>query len=477
AWHAERPIDSAATLAAAFVARDGDELRRWIAGVQTEDGARKSERPTPGDRVFLTRRGLLAAGGRPGAPQPGLAFVFPGSGNHYPGMGRRVSAEWPEVPRRQDVENGLLREHYRADLMWNIREAEELDRHAHELLCAQVSMGTLAADLLAAWGVKPTAVVGNSLGESTSLFALRAWRDRDRMSRRMRVADVFQRDLGGERRALRRAWNAAPGVEVDWLVGVVGKPADLVRRTIDAVFPDEPTRRVHLLIVNTPTECVLGGDPAAVEAVVAALGVRFHGVRGLTVAHCPTVELVADAYRAIHHLPTEAPAGMTWYSGGWGRRYAVTADSAADAVAAQALGTIDFPRVVEAAYADGARVFLEVGPGASCTRMIGRILDGRPMAARATFTRSADETSTLLRAAAWLIAERASVNLDALYGLPTRCVGHRSPATAKPAVAVVTCGRPAPVLPTPRRPATHPPMEAPTETPGLFAAARQWAGA
>ena len=43
-------------------------------------------------------------------------------------------------------------------------------------------------------------------------------------------------------------------------------------------------------------------------------------------------------------------------------------------ITAQAAGMIDFPRVVETAYADGARVFLEMGPGASCARLIGRIL-------------------------------------------------------------------------------------------------------
>jgi len=44
----------------------------------------------------------------------------------------------------------------------------------------------------------------------------------------------------------------------------------------------------------------------------------------------------------------------------------LTRDRAADAILAQALQTVDFPAVVNKAYADGVRLFIEIGPGASC---------------------------------------------------------------------------------------------------------------
>ena len=42
------------------------------------------------------------------------------------------------------------------------------------------------------------------------------------------------------------------------------------------------------------------------------------------------------------------------------------------------------PEVIEAAYRDGVRVFIEIGPGNSCSRMIGKILADRPHLARST---------------------------------------------------------------------------------------------
>ena len=54
------------------------------------------------DRLFYSPAPL----GRDGK----IAFVFPGSGNHFPGMGMELSSRWPEIFRRQDAENLYLRE-------------------------------------------------------------------------------------------------------------------------------------------------------------------------------------------------------------------------------------------------------------------------------------------------------------------------------------------------------------------------------
>ena len=80
------------------------------------------------------------------------------------------------------------------------------------------------------------------------------------------------------------------------------------------------------------------------------------------------------------------------------------------------LNTIDVPAVIEAAYRDGVRVFLEVGPGNSCTRMIDAILGERPHLARAAHAAKQDAVSQMLRLVAHLAAERVPVDLAALYG-------------------------------------------------------------
>ena len=80
---------------------------------------------------------------------------------------------------------------------------------------------------------------------------------------------------------------------------------------------------------------------------------------------------------------------------------------------------IDFPAVIERAYADGVGVFLEVGPGSSCTRLIGQILGGRPHRAFSACRPDREPAVALLDVLGELISHRAAVDLARLYGNPT----------------------------------------------------------
>ena len=64
---------------------------------------------------------------------------------------------------------------------------------------------------------------------------------------------------------------------------------------------------------------------------------------------------------------------------------------------------------------DGIRCFLEVGPGTSCTRMIGQILRGRPHVAISACRPDRDPLAAILDVLAELISQRLPVNLAGLY--------------------------------------------------------------
>src|SRR5262249_44806875 len=123
------------------------------------------------DRVFYSPKPLAAAGG--------VAFVFPGSGNHFHGMGRDLAVCWPAAIRRQQLENESLRDQVAPDVFWNEHRSEPVD--ARSAIFGQVTLGALVADVLSLFGIHACAAIGYSLGESAGLFALRAWIDRDEM--------------------------------------------------------------------------------------------------------------------------------------------------------------------------------------------------------------------------------------------------------------------------------------------------------
>ena len=174
-----------------------------------------------------------------------------------------------------------------------------------------------------------------------------------------------------------------------------------------------------MLIRNSAEETVIGGRRSAVQAVIKKLESPFVDLPTVSTVHCEIGRTVRAVYHSLHDLETTAPQGIDFYSGAWGRSYSVDRESAADAITAQAIAPIDFPAVIERAYADGIGVFVEVGPGSSCTRLIGQILSGRPHLAFSACRPDRDAAVALLEVLAGLISHRAAVDLSRLYGQPT----------------------------------------------------------
>ncbi|MDF1580748.1 MAG: beta-ketoacyl synthase N-terminal-like domain-containing protein [Desulfuromonadales bacterium] len=353
------------------------------------------------DRLFYTPRPL--------APEGKVAFVFPGSGNHFAGMGCELSARWPAIYRRQDSASEFLARQFLPEHFWKAVLAEAVHDNHNALVIGQVAVGTAISDLVRSFGIEPQAVSGYSLGESAGLFSLQAWEDRDGMARRLAESPLFTEELAGRCTAARKVWNLHRDESVDWVLGIVDVPADRVRQALIN------KNRAYLLIVNTHRECVIGGDRRQVEALAREVNGHFFPLRGVTTVHCEVVAPVAKGYRELHLFPVSAPPGIDFYSCARGERYPPTTDNAADVILEQALTTVDYTRVIKRAYADGVRIFLEMGPGNSGSRMISSILEGQPHLARAACYPGPPPTSLILRLLANCLAERVPVNLAALY--------------------------------------------------------------
>jgi len=448
AWRAARDqrMDGARApgLTLALVARSITEAARLASA------ARAQIESATGDANDLGSALQTASGGRaffsasPLAPTGDIAFVYPGSGNHFPGMGREHAALFPDVLRAHEARTAHLAGQIVPEVAW---DADQDAMHARPdaLILSQVALGALLTDIVRGFAVAPRAAIGYSLGESTSLVALGAWPDRDDLHARVRASTLFTEEMAGPCRAAARAWGLPEGTQADWLMAVVERPAERVRAEIAG------RARVYLLIVNTREECVIGGERAAVLEYAREAGITLRPLPGVTAVHCEVARPVEAEYRALHLLETKAPAGVRFYGGAKAQAYEVTRESAAEAIVAQALHGIDFPATIEAAYADGARIFVEAGVGNSCTRMVDRILAGRPHVARPVCVRGQSALGTVLRLLASLAAEGVAIDLAPLYGDPAP--EERSPAKAERAIrfpiARAAFGTP-PAMPAPR---------------------------
>ncbi|MBI5762354.1 MAG: type I polyketide synthase [Planctomycetes bacterium] len=411
AWLHAHPLDFAEQFSAALVATDTGELRERLRQLTDHLRSRPGESADAIPGVYYSPQSI---------DQPGkLAFVYPGAGNYFAGMGADLAVHFPHVVSTLDAESARLRDQllprwfapHRLDWPDDWREDSEAAA-ALDMRCTifgQVSFGVLATDILRSLGVSPNAVIGYSLGESAGLFAMRAWPDRDEMHRRMFSSPLFATDLAGTRNSLRNSWGLPADVPPEWHVVLIPRSPDDVRNALAAA------PRARLLIVNTPKECVVGGLRGDVEQVVASLRCRAIPLPGVPTVHCDALQSVEAAYRDFHLLRTTPPANVRFYSSTAARSYDVTTESAADSILNHARHGFSFPAVIEQAYADGVRVFIEVGPQASCTRMIRRILDGRPHAAFSMSARGENEYLSTLKLLGRLIAHHIPVNLAALY--------------------------------------------------------------
>ncbi|MFE9673922.1 beta-ketoacyl synthase N-terminal-like domain-containing protein [Streptomyces sp. NPDC006259] len=357
-----------------------DAVRRWLAeGGVKPPGAAYRDAPVPGE----------------------VAFVFTNGSAAYPGMGREVLLALPSLGDAVAATYGNAIGRPTAgsaptvlDQIWGAAQLAAV--HAE-----------LSQELL---GLKPDAAIGYSSGESAALVALGAWRDVAALYQDTWDSGLFTSELTGELRGVRRAWERL-GVEGDrWSSYLVTAPLERVH----AALADE--RAVHLMAVNAPDVCVVGGESQACAAVMARLGTACAmPIAYDLAAHAPELSEVRDRWWNLHHRPTSAVPGVRFYSGATTRWYTPTAARAADAVTAQGLGTIDFAGTVEQAWADGVRVFVEHGPRGLCTGWIKRILGPREHVAVALDAQDRGLRQLTL-AVAELVAAGVPVRAEELFG-------------------------------------------------------------
>ncbi|MDD2390198.1 MAG: beta-ketoacyl synthase N-terminal-like domain-containing protein, partial [Desulfobacterales bacterium] len=447
-WYHQNGHDPKKPLALSLVAGDMSRIKFWMedAGKAIVSDSRRKINGGPGGICYSPE---------PLGAEGGISFVFPGSGNHYVGMGREIGTRWPEVLRKMDTETLHLKTQmipacympWRSSWMpgWEKEAEARILSDPHHMIFGQEVHGGVMTHVISQFGIRPSSCIGYSLGESAGLFALGAWPDRGRMLERMLETDLFTTELAGPCHAARKAWNIPAGEPFNWCVAVVNRPADEVK----SVIGRHPLTR--LLIINTPDECVIGGMNGPIRSVIKALGCDAFFLDGVVTVHCDAALPAKEAYKALHVFPTTAVDGIRFYSCAQATSYDLTSEAAAQSILNQALYGFDFTRTIDQAYADGNRIFLELGPRASCTRMIRQIIGKRPHLAVSACVRGEDDYVTILKCLGALVAERVPVDLDRL--LPPRTYDALSPkeaAQSKQVIALTIGGRP-PSMPLPPR--------------------------
>nr|WP_062342606.1 type I polyketide synthase [Herbidospora sakaeratensis] len=327
--------------------------------------------------------GLAAvAAGQPGAgvvtgvvPAAGagrVAFVFPGQGSQWAGMGRELAASSPVFAARM-AECGRALAPY---VDWSLDGDLDLDR----VDVVQPALWAVMVSLAAVWqaaGVEPDAVVGHSQGEIAAavVAGILSLEDAAKVVALRSKALTALSGKGGMLsiaepvaavRSRIEAWAAGDQA------GSRAEPDSLGRRVSGAEFD-----RVSIAAVNGPSATVVSGDPEALAALLADCerdGVRARMLPVDYASHGPQVEALRE--EILHLLEGVTPqAGRIPVVSAMTGEFLEGPEMDARYWYASLRAPVEFSRAVEVLGRSGYGVFVESSAHPVLVSAIGDALD------------------------------------------------------------------------------------------------------
>nr|WP_052478145.1 type I polyketide synthase [Kibdelosporangium sp. MJ126-NF4]CEL16417.1 Malonyl CoA-acyl carrier protein transacylase [Kibdelosporangium sp. MJ126-NF4]CTQ90369.1 Malonyl CoA-acyl carrier protein transacylase (EC 2.3.1.39) [Kibdelosporangium sp. MJ126-NF4] len=324
---------------------------------------------------FAANRASPVEHGRADLAGHGVVLCFGGQGGQWVGMGRDLLRTEPVFAAALNALEPLIAAEAGFSLLERLRDADTVERDPGRAQPMIFAVQVAYARWLAHAGIRPAAVLGHSMGEVAAACVAGV----------LPLADAVRVICLRSRLLARTAGTGA--------MLVVELAAERA-----AAYSD----RVAVAAYSAPGEVVLSGDRDALTELAADLardGVDHNWVEIDASSHSPLVDPVLDDLRAGLGELEPRRAKVTWYSTVDG--VAVDGESAdTDYWVRNLREPVRFAHAVEAAVADGHRVFVELGPHPVLISPLRRVLaaaDADESLVAATGRRDRDERESLLR--------------------------------------------------------------------------------
>ncbi|MER7849501.1 SDR family NAD(P)-dependent oxidoreductase [Kitasatospora sp. NPDC096077] len=383
--------------------RAADEARLCLVVTSADDLARQlaqaAERIAAAPATpFAEHSGLHYGVGRPSVGR--LAFLFPGQGTQYVGMGTALALRFPQARALwQRHGAGGLTDTVFPEPGLTAAERNAQQERLNHTRTAQPAIAGYSAALLAVLdtlGVRPDCVAGHSFGELIALFAARALNE-----------DTLMRVARG-RGALVDEATKVPGA---MLALSAGQPR--AQELLDRCAGGQ----AWIAVDNAPQQVVVAGPADAVSRLAAQA--EREGVAGALLPsdvafHTPLLDSAADLLLEFLAQHTVRAPLVDVYGNTDADRYPVEPDLVRRRLSAQVAAPVRFREMIEAMYADGVRTFVETGPGRTLSGIVRKILGDRPYRAIALDRSGPEAIGQLYRGLAELAAAGLPVDLAVL---------------------------------------------------------------
>ena len=299
-----------------------------------------------------------------------VAVLFPGQGAQYPGMLKDLALAFPQFFEvlntadqcfsGSDQPQGALaqllypRPAFYANAAQDAINALQKTEHAQPAL-GTVSLGALR--VLQLLGLKAEGFAGHSYGELTALCAAGVISSED-LFKLSKLRGQLMAAGEGDRGSMLAV--SAPLADIENLLKAENLNLVLANR-------------------NTPGQGVLSGATEEIKKAVELLKSRGITCKELTVSAAFHSSLVADAASPFAEELKQTSfnqAQAKVFSNTSGDAYPEAPDDMVELLSRQLPSPVDFVKEVHSMYADGARYFVEIGPGGRLAGMVKAILDG-----------------------------------------------------------------------------------------------------